>query len=157
MNDSNFFFQAREEEEHKQSVSTSMINQHANAPHPTTVNTPLVVVPHSSSSSRGHPQQQHHAHPTHNVDADHQRRVSSHGVRPSSQPHGASVPAKLPQGPSSIFDAVVARPSSHGEINNILVRVFEISRHTLSLCIYCFHSFWFVNEENDCQIRNRFD
>ena len=64
-----------------------------------------------------HPQQQFQAHPTHNADADHQRRVASHGVRPPSQPHGATVPAKLPQGPSSIFDTVVARPSSHGEFN----------------------------------------
>ena len=94
-----------------------MIIQHANAPHPPAAVTPLVVIPHSSSTSRGHPQQQFHAHPTHNADADHQRRVASHGVRPPSQPHGATVPAKLPQGPSSIFDTVVARPSSHGEIN----------------------------------------
>jgi len=86
-----------------------MINQHANAPHQPAVATPLVVIPHSSGTSRGHPQQQIHAHPTHSADADHQRRVASHAVRPPSQPHGATVPAKLPQGPSSIFDAIAAR------------------------------------------------
>ena len=94
--------QAREEEEHKQSVSTSMINQHANAPHPPAVATPLLVIPHTSSTSRGHPQQQFHAHPAHSADADHQRRVASHGVRPPSQPHGVIVPP-------SIFDAIILR------------------------------------------------